>query len=242
MKKCIETLCRNWLSVSLWVTALASMVLMLKTSADPMIEALVGTWLGDVLRPFPTGNQIGFDLSVGLLVSVFFYGLVVALPSRRKRLRIKRHLMRQYDYFKRDCLLQLLWASGGTDSSLVDRLVDRNEFRVYFETPVSDGMDRWHVVANTLQSDPERVARLLEQLEVFRAELEFALTVIDVEDSDMLSFARRLYQALKSGSKWQADYDDVKKISGFFWTIFTGWDIAEGYTERDRVQEFIEGL
>jgi len=222
--------------------SLASIVVMLKASADPVIEGIAGTWVGKALRPFPVGNQIAFDLSIGLLVSVFFYVLVVAVPGHRKRLRIKRHLLRQYDYFKRDCLLQLLWASGGLDSSLVDELIDRDAFRAYFKTRASGGMDRWNVAENALQSEPERLARLLDQLEIFRVELEFTLTTIDVDDPDMLRFARHLYQVLKQGSKWRADYDGVKQVSNFFWSVFAGWDIVNGYTERDIVLEFIENL
>lgn len=216
---------------------------MLKTTSDPIVEAFKGTWVADLLRPFPTGNQIGFDLSVGLLVSVFFYLLVVALPARAKRSRIKRHLSRQYDYFRRDCLLQLLWASGdGVAYSEVGRLLDRDAFKAHFKAVAGGGMDRWNVVENALQSEAWRLAKLVEQLEVFRAELEFALSVVEVDDPEALEVGRRLYQVLQHGTKWQAEYDDIKQVSGFFWSVFTGWDIAAGYTNRDHIEDFIRRL
>ncbi len=228
--------------MSLVGISLTSIFVMFKTSTDPIVEGLAGTWVADVLRPFPTGNQIAFDLSVGLLVSVFFYALVVAVPARRKRSRIRRHLLRQYDYFKRACLAQLLWASGRTDGTLIDSLLRQDSFRSYFTVRITSDQDRWHVVLNALQSEPYRLALLVEQLGIFSAELEFSLAAIEVADPELLEFARRLYQVLQRGSKWTAEYDDVKEVSGFFWSIFTGWDAAEGYLGRDPVSEFIDNL
>jgi hypothetical protein len=234
---------RRWLGICLVLISVVSVVIMLKTSTDPALDGFHGTWIGKALQPFPTGNQIGFDLSVGLLVSVFFYLLVVAVPAQRKRRQIKRHLLREYSDLKRDCLYRILWACvGSVGEEQVTELLDRDKFKEFFRVRVDDNMDRWHVVQNELQSDPMKLAELVEPLNIFRGELAFALSVIDIDDPESLSFARRLDQVLSQGSEWEADYDDVKLASVFFWSLYTGWDRLHGYSGRDHIREFIEAL
>src|SRR3981189_1105778 len=48
--------------------------------------------------------KLSYDLGVGSLVSLFFYWLVVRIPEREKRKRIKRSFAKHYQEFKEDCI------------------------------------------------------------------------------------------------------------------------------------------
>jgi hypothetical protein len=86
MKRLAETLRRRTLAIALWALFLGSAFLMLKSSADPLPFSLRGSAQGGLFSPFPSGNQIVFDLSVGIIVSLFIYVLVVWLPEHFKRI------------------------------------------------------------------------------------------------------------------------------------------------------------
>src|SRR5512138_3636506 len=92
----LQMLRRNALDIALWILCVVSIIVMLKTSTDPSPVWAKGLWIQFVLSPFPTGNQIAFDVSVGVLVSLFVYVLVVRIPEQKKHQRLKANLHRQY--------------------------------------------------------------------------------------------------------------------------------------------------
>ena len=81
--------------IALAILTLLSTVLMFIASSDPVPGAIQSTDLHSLLKQFATGNQIIFDLSVGILAGVFIYYLVVRVPERGRRLRVRRNLARR---------------------------------------------------------------------------------------------------------------------------------------------------
>ena len=88
----------------LWVIFLVSFWLTLKSSIDKLPGWLRGTPVEPWLSQFSTGNQNIHDIAVGVIVSLFIYFLVVWLPERDKRTRVRRNLQLQYDSFKEGCI------------------------------------------------------------------------------------------------------------------------------------------
>lgn len=229
---------RLWLGTSLWVLFIVSAFGMVKSSSDPLLPSLRGTPAGAVLTQFPTGNQIIFDLTVGILVGLFIYVLVVWIPERAKRRRIRHNLSQSYSSFKEECILIFFSAlQESCDLDLVDRLKDRMRFREYFKEMVSSDQERWHAVLNGL--DAALVRRLVVELEIFMTEVHYALTVLDIENQEAFTFLKRLSQILYRFRTWTDQYDDVKRLSGFMWSVHTGWSSADGYTNRDVIAEMI---
>jgi hypothetical protein len=228
------------LPVTLWTLSIASILLALKTSGEPVPEVFGNTWVESWFQRFPTGNAILFDLSIGLLVSVFFYLLVVWFPDRRKKKLIKKNMAEQYQSFREDTIQILLAAQRSYEAGLPEKLSKQNEFRKYFQEPVSDSQEKWHVVLNGLN------ARLLEDLlvefEILLHEVTYVLNNVDVDDPDVLSFFKRLSQAVYKLKNTTLEYDDVKHLSGFLWELFAGWSFIDGYREDDIIGVMLEKI
>jgi len=232
---------RKALDLSLWALFVVCAFLTFKASADYFPSWAEGTWIENVLIQFETGNQIIFDVSVGAIVSLLIYLLVVRIPEFRKRSRLRDNLRRRYSLLKEECIMNFLWACGepaGLD--LVDQLKDRETFKSYFKVRVSDSQERWHAVLNGL--DEARVRAIVAELAHFRRELEFTLASVDVDDAQAFALLRNLTRILHSSERWTAGYDEVKPLSQFMWSLHTGWDWVQGYTGRDAVADLIEAI
>lgn len=106
----------------------------LSGSNEPVIEFLRGTPFEPVLLFLHNGNSIFFNLSVGYIVSLFFWGLVVYIPERNRRLILRDNLSRRYQDFRENTIQILLWASIGThDSQLPKELCDHRKFKEFFD-------------------------------------------------------------------------------------------------------------
>jgi hypothetical protein len=229
---------RNVLDLVLWVLFAASGILMLKSSPDPRPDFIKGTPLENLLKPFPTGNQITFDLTVGIIVGLFVYVLVVRVPAWQKKERLKAHLLRRYDDLKEQCLMHFLWACNEpAESTLIDRLKNQDQFREFFKEPVSPDQDRWYAVLNGLNDD--YVRSIVHELDLFRGELDYTLTAVEVADEKVFSFLRNLTEVLQRSRHWSDRKDQLKPLSQFMWSIFAGWSIVSGYTGRDAVHDMI---
>lgn len=232
---------RKALDIGLWLLLAVCVLVMLKASSDPAPTWARGTSIQALLAPFPTGNQIAFDTSVGVIVSLLVYVLVVRLPERKKRLRIKATLKRQYSILKDECIINLLFAcEGSADLDLAERLKDLEECKSFFNQPVSADQNRWHAVLNGL--DEQKVKAIIQELSVFRRELEYALISVDVEDSEVFAFLRRLAHVLQRSQSWTAEYEEIRPLSQFMWSILTGWDPVLGYTGKDVITEMIDAM
>ena len=193
------------------------------------------------LKQFQTGNQIVFDITVGLIVSLFIYVLVVRLPEHSKRKRVQRNLKRQYESFKEDCIQIFLWAiQHPADSELIEKLKDREHFKQFFHEKVSEHQTRWDAVLNGL--DEYKFKSLILELEILMHEVQFTLNAIDVAHPEAFAFLKRLTQVLYRNQRLSPEYDDEKQLSRFMWSVHTGWSVSEGYTGRDVVAEMIDAI
>lgn len=194
-----------------------------------------------MFSPFSNGNEIVFNLSVGVIAGLFVYVLVVWLPEHFKRSRVRRSLALQYDSFKEECISIFFSAlQESYDLDLAQQLKDRVFFKQHFKEWVSPDQERWHAVLNGL--DESLVKKLVVELEILMAEVHYALTVIDIDNQDAFAFLKRLSQILYRYRNWSAEYNDVKQLSGFMWSVHTGWSVIDGYTNKDIIAEMIEAI
>jgi hypothetical protein len=216
-------------------------IVMLISSSDPILPFLKGTTAHVLLSQFQTGNQIAFDLSVGLLASVFMYYLVVRVPERSKRRRLRVNLAETYKSFKEDSIAVYLGCfMPSYPGDLPRTLSEQTKFREFFKEQHVPGQDRWHAVANGLNE--YRLKLLVVELEILMQEIHFTLSAIDVQDHRSFQFLKRLAKIIYRSKNWTTDYDDVKSLMGFLWSLHAGWSWADGYAESDPVEEVIAAI
>lgn len=97
----------NWVLAGVTVAGALGLFL---ANEDPMVRnALCRIWCPRSQHP-DFWNSIAFSLAVGALTSVFFYILLVELPVRAKKRKLKSSLLKRYDEFRRQCITQLMFS------------------------------------------------------------------------------------------------------------------------------------
>ena len=201
----------DWFLVALSLVCVTVMVI---ASEDRLPMELKGTRAGSLLLQFPTGNQIAFNLAVGIISAVLMFFLVVRIPERTKRLRVRRNLAVAYESFKEASIAVFLSAIHSSyPAELPRELKNHQKFKEYFSQPFVPGQDRWHGVANGL--DEYKIRTLVVEVEVFMNELHYTLAAIDVKEPKAFELLKRLSHILYRSKNWSTEYDDVKGMHGF---------------------------
>lgn len=230
-------------SLPMWALSLMCGFLVLKTSDDALPPIFEDTMLESWFLRFEVGNEIISNISLGFIVSVVFYLLVVWLPTKRKRNLIKNNYKKQYSAFKKGMIIVFLSASGKSyNSELLNKLGVQPEFKRYFKEKeqVSQSQDRWHVVLNGLEE--HHLKDILMELELFVSETDYVLNNIEFKDKKVFEFLNELKRTVYRFKNSTLEYEDVKMISQFIWQIFAGWSWSEGYLEFDIIQDMIDEI
>ena len=61
-----------------------------------------------------------------------------------------------------------------------------------------------------------------------------------LSEPEVFGFLNRLSQLIVRMESTERNYDDIKSLCGFLWSIFTGWSWIEGYSESDLIKDMIE--
>lgn len=237
----MRSLRKHAFDLGLLMLSVVCMILMLMSSSDPVPDVLRGTELHALLRQFPTGKQITFDMSVGVLASVFMYYLVVRVPECSRRRRIRESLKLTYSACKEACTSVYLGCfMRSYPGTLPRELCEMNRFREFFKEEHTHGQTKWDAVANGLTED--RLKELVVELEILMNEIHFTLSAVDVQDPEAFRFLKTLSRALYRSKNWSTDYDSTKSLLGFLWSLHTGWSWIEGYRPTDPVANIIAAI
>ncbi len=79
-------------NVILLLLTLVSVLLIFKTSNEPILPMFQGGFIEDVFQRFTLSNELIYDLSIGYIVSVIFYLIVVYIPEKKKQNDIKPYI------------------------------------------------------------------------------------------------------------------------------------------------------
>jgi hypothetical protein len=72
-------------TIILWILTIVSASLAIKSSSEPVIDILINSTIKDYLFQFSNANNFIWDITIGFLISVIFYLLVVYLPENQKK-------------------------------------------------------------------------------------------------------------------------------------------------------------
>ena len=187
-------------------------------------------------------NNLMYEGGLGVVVSIAFYWLLVKIPESTKRRRLRSFLSRSYAAFRKEVVIQFLFASrGSAPLDLVDKITEQSKFRSYFKQPseLVNG-DKWHDVANNISE--RQLYDLLIVTESLRDDIIYVLNNTDIGDERSFLFLQSLRRAINAHNFSSTDYDDQKSLMGFFWLILAGWNPVEGYKENDPIQRIIDRI
>lgn len=226
---------------ALLLLTLVAVFEMFAGSNEPVIGILQGTFLEPLLHALHNGNSIVFNLSVGYLVGMFIWLLVVYLPEQSRRGILRDNLSRRYRDFRENTIQILLWSAiGSHESELREALCDYLKFRQFFG---ENEYRLWYAALNGLQGNEHRIDDLLLELELFANEVLYVLNNVSIQDTKVHSFFKRLsvhIYRLKNDRVYS--YDQVKYLGNFLWGIHARWNAIDGQTEEDVIQDMIDTL
>ncbi|MCA9500821.1 MAG: MnhB domain-containing protein [Nitrospira sp.] len=229
------------LKVGLLFFALVAIFGVFAGSNEPVVWFLEGTTLEPLLNELHIGNSIVFNLSVGYLVSTFFWLLVVYFPERRRKTILRNNLSRRYQSFKEDTIQILLSCAINTyDFELVKELCDHRRFRAFFD---EKNKERWYSALNGLEENTDRINDLLLELEMLAREVAYILDNVSIQDPKVHDFFKRLNEhiyRLKNASVYSGE--QVKYLSSFLWEIHACWNRIDGQQDKDNIREMIDTL
>lgn len=231
------------LDAFLWVVGLACVATIFMAHENPFARDAFCSRI-QVCPTVPSAgawNKIAYDLAVGAIVTLVFYWLVVRLPERQKRMRLRKSLAAQYRIFKEDCIATMLGTVGASYSiDFLKTLLDRKEFKAYFSEKVSSSQDRWDRFFNEL--DDYGVRDLIKQMAMLRDEIAFVLNNVDIPGEAPFAFLKRFDRAIYLKIDSTSKYEDKEVLLKFLWEVFAGWSFATGYQERDIIQDMIDAI
>ncbi len=180
------------------------------------------------------------SLLINVLAAYLLYVLVVHLPGLRRRSIIRNNLATHYRHFREDIVTNFLQlASERVGFSRIKELCDMHAFRAFFS---QDKNARWYAVSNALYDNPLVMRDIVTELVLFRNELTFALSQVEIHDERIFGLLKRLSAAIYRVEQRKLEYDDVKAFMGLMWDVFAGWSVIDGYRTSDIVQDAIEGI
>jgi hypothetical protein len=224
----------------LMVISIICLVLVFKTSDEaPIFRGELFDWF---FSQFSIGNAILFNLASGLLISIWFYFLVVYLPDVKRQKRIKKHFVMQYLVFREQVITHILGSCGESyNSDLLNKLTNPHEFKVYFDEKVTYGQTRWQVFISN--ADSVVVQRILSEFIAFKEATLYLLSKVDIEDEEVHAFLHHFNSITITLIDTPVDdYDSMKKFSGYLREIFAGFSWSSGSRDYDYFAKMLEKL
>jgi hypothetical protein len=119
--------------------------------------------------------------------------------------------------------------------------MDQKQFREFFNESYAPGQTKWHGVADKMNDF--MIRQIVLEAEVLHGEFQYALSIFDIKDQEVFAFMKRFSTTLYRAKNWSSDYDDgIKEVFRFFWSLFTGWSLVDGYSDQEFLPELISKL
>ena len=132
-----------FLQVNYWIILLffVSLVLVFKTSDEPLLDFLENTFISNFLYRLEKYNSIFEIIAQGLLTSSIFYFMFISFPFFRQKLFLKKFLFDTYLNTKKRIIRTLYQAVQRhlPNPSIEKKLLTQDGFSEYFDAETDDG-------------------------------------------------------------------------------------------------------
>lgn len=221
--------------------AISLCVLLLSMPPSVIRDSACGLGICFVSHQADAWNSLLFTISSGCLITVVLFWLLVSYPDFKKRQRLKSHFADSFKQFKLACIENFLCvADGGFDVEKPTELLPAECFKDYFNEDVGAGRSRWDEVANKMT--PYYLEATVSRIEIFRSEILFLLSEIDLSEKDDFRKLKAISDALYMQRNVEIEYDSMKSFLRLFWQLFSAWSWSEGYQENGVLERLIEQI
>ncbi|MEC6907950.1 hypothetical protein VXS04_09750 [Photobacterium piscicola] len=218
----------KYLNKCLLFLSFLCLFLVLKSSE----EKLLLDSMNFIFQQFEVGNEIVFNLSCGMFISIWFYFLVVWLPEKKNKTRVKNHFIYQYAEFKRHLIMHIVGACKEPyESELLTDLMEPQTFKDYFKEKITVDQERWDVFLNNLNKD--RLIDILNEFEAFKEATFYLLSNVQVDDDEVFAFLHRINAISVTLKGISIDDDSLKQLSRLLWEMLAGFNWVDGYQDYD---------
>ncbi len=190
------------------------------------------------------GEVIGLisNILVGTLVSFAFYFLVVHLPEKQRRNRLRRNFLNTYLSIKEGLIWQIVFASKlagrhdlDTSSSQIEKLMNVTEFRTCFSGG-READEGWYAFANHMSDDSVQFREIVLLLSQLKLQTEYVLLQDVFDQQKLLDFFSWLRIHLLRLEKTEANDYEKGPLLGFLYQLLSGWDPITGYRDFDYIE------
>jgi hypothetical protein len=188
-------------------------------------------------------NALTIDLLLSIIVSFVFYYLVVHLPEKRRRNRIRNNFLNTYLAIKEGLLWQIVFGSIhagrhdlNTSSEQVELLKDVKSFRATFSGG-KEAHEGWYAFSNHMTNDTPEFREILLLLSQLRMHVEYVLFQDVFEDQELLDFFTRLRRHLLRLERTDASDYEKRPLISFLYELLSGWNFIEGYRDFDLIEK-----
>jgi len=218
----------KFLNKGLLILSILCLVLVLKSSKERLLFDSAGLFF----QQFKLGNEIVFNLSCGMLISIWFYFLVVWLPEKKNKARVKSHFISQYTEFKRHLIMHIVNACREPyKADLLSSLMEPQVFKDYFKEKITADQERWHVFLNKV--DIGLLVDILNEFEAFKEATSYLLANVQVDDDEVFAFLHRINSISITLKGVSVEDDSLKQLSQLLWEILAGFSWVDGYRDYD---------
>lgn len=169
-----------------------------------------------------------------ILLSFFFYYLLVFVPEYRRKKIIKNNFNHNFMMFKERVIPMLVEAGAITEQYDVKKLTDIHAFKSFF-------YDRWEIVFNGLNANPQLMHKVTSELSFLREEINFMLGRVEISDDTLFRYLSDTSYRIYHYQNVQPGTDDAKAMVHFVWQLLTGYSwITGGYPEKDPMEVAVE--
>ncbi len=109
------------MSILLWTLTIIFSIISIKSSNENVINSLKNTRIEKYLYQFSNGNDFFWDISIGFLISVIFYVIVVYIPERRKKMDIEPFINNKSEL--------IIWGSY----SMINEIIQKSNLKYDFK-------------------------------------------------------------------------------------------------------------
>lgn len=178
-------------------------------------------------------------LALDAILATAVWWISGPLQEKKRGKIIKCATLNAYYDFKKAFIQQFLLQAKLNEYNY-EELLDVKKFKKVFAADKS-AEKAWYSVANSIESNfPEFMYHWESEAILLKEELTLLLNKTNSHNQTAYTILHTLRRQLHQLQNVRAEYDGVKSLMRFFFDLFAGYSIVNGYKDHDEVEHSIE--